>query len=207
MAFFSGNCDGKPYTCSDFDPCSSTIFLSVWWILPGQVWRLRDFRIFAVPTPVAPQKTSQKSDYLILCIIIYIILYYITLYDMIWYVIYYIILYNIILYYLSCQIHIYIYMYIVKWIYDNIYQILFIHFQYRKLGDPSAVQVWHVTSWTIRRSCRATSATWPWTRRLSWSPRSRVSKVYPAVMPATCLGGNGRIGSQLGTSYSMLQLC
>jgi hypothetical protein len=140
---------------------------------------------------------------------IYIILYYITLYDMIWYVIYYIILYNIILYYLSCQIHIYIYiyMYIVKWIYDNIYQILFIHFQYRKLGDPSAVQVWHVTSWTIRRSCRATSATWPWTRRLSWSPRSRVSKVYPAVMPATCLGGNGRIGSQLGTSYSMLQLC
>ena len=60
MAFFSGNCDGKPYTCSDFDPCSSTIFLSVWWILPGQVWRLRDFRIFAVPTPVAPQKTSQS---------------------------------------------------------------------------------------------------------------------------------------------------
>jgi hypothetical protein len=122
---------------------------------------------------------------------------------MIWYDMY------IILYYLSCQIHIYIYiyMYIVKWIYDNIYQILFIHFQYRKLGDPSAVQVWHVTSWTIRRSCRATSATWPWTRRLSWSPRSRVSKVYPAVMPATCLGGNGRIGSQLGTSYSMLQLC
>ena len=124
---------------------------------------------------------------------------------MIWYDMSYIILYNIILYYLSCQIH--IYMYIVKWIYDNIYQILFIHFQYRKLGDPSAVQVWHVTSWTIRRSCRATSATWPWTRRLSWSPRSRVSKVYPAVMPATCLGGNGRIGSQLGTSYSMLQLC
>lgn len=39
-------------------------FLSVRWILQGQVWRLQDFRIFAVPTPVAPQKTSQKSDYI-----------------------------------------------------------------------------------------------------------------------------------------------
>ena len=80
MAFFSGNCDGKPYTCSDFDPCSSTIFFVSLVDLAGTGLEAAGFPNLCSSNPSCSTKNIPKVGlynimYIFILCYIYILLY------------------------------------------------------------------------------------------------------------------------------------